>query len=167
LNNNTGLGNGLAIYAGNDAGAVCTLIGFLSPGGTALGNITQSLATVANNTTSDRRPKEHIVDTHYSIDDLMRIRVRDFNFIKDEKKTPTTGFIAQELFDIFPGAVTVATKADEYWSVDYGKLTPILVKAVQDQQQEITALEKDNAGLRAENDELKARLAKIEAKLGM
>jgi hypothetical protein len=117
--------------------------------------------------TSDQRLKDNIVDTRFSLADLMKVKVRDYNFKTDLGGPKQTGFIAQELVDIFPGAVSVPAKTDEYWSVDYGKLTPLLVKSVQDQQEEIEALKKDNAGLKAENADLKARLAKIEAKLGM
>jgi predicted RNase H-like nuclease (RuvC/YqgF family) len=125
------------------------------------------VGSVSYATTSDRRLKENIVDTHFSIDDLMKIQVRDFNFKKDANKKIVAGFIAQELAPIVPDAVTVPAKTEEYWSVDYGRLTPILVKAVQDQQKTIEGLESDNAKLKAENTEMKARLEKIEARLGL
>ena len=44
------------------------------------------------------------------------------------------GFIAQDLYKVYPEAVTVggddAKKSP--WSVDYGRLSPLLVKAVQE-----------------------------------
>jgi hypothetical protein len=93
-------------------------------------------------TTSDVRLKENMRATHYSIDDLMKINVKDYNYISDSTKSREIGFIAQQLHEIYPDAVTVGgedAKADP-WTVDYGKVTPLLVKAIQDQQKEIEAL---------------------------
>ena len=109
--------------------------------GALAGSITRTAGGVAYNTTSDVRLKENIKATHYGVSDLMKIQVRDYNFIAD-KKTPNTGFIAQQLYEIFPDAVTVGDKDAKTnpWSVDYGKVTPLLVKAIQDQQKEIESL---------------------------
>ncbi|MEA3444454.1 MAG: tail fiber domain-containing protein, partial [Bacteroidota bacterium] len=53
-----------------------------------------------------------------------------------------TGFIAQELYEIFPNAVTKPANEEDMWSVDYGKVTPLLTKAIQEQQQTIEAQQK-------------------------
>ena len=50
--------------------------------------------------------------------------------------------LLQELYEIFPNAVTKPAKAEDMWSVDYGKVTPLLVKAIQDQQATIEAQQK-------------------------
>jgi hypothetical protein len=94
----------------------------------------------------------------------MKIQVRDYVYKADASKTQVTGFIAQELYDIFPNAVTKPANAEEMWSVDYGKVTPLLVKAIQEQQAEIEALKAklesfDN--LKAENSTLKAENTSI------
>ena len=69
----------------------------------------------------------------------------------------TTGFLAQQLFEIFPDAVSEGGEdADiDPWMVDYGRLTPLLVKAIQDQQKEIDQLKK-------ENEEFKSRINSID-----
>lgn len=93
----------------------------------------------AFNQTSDGRLKENITSTHYGLSDLLNIQVRDFNFIGINKQT--TGFIAQDLEKIYPEAVStngdnglVALSKDSVpWQVDYGKLTPLLVKAIQEE----------------------------------
>jgi hypothetical protein len=51
------------------------------------------------------------------------------------------GFSAQEVEDIFPEIV--ATDDNGYKSVDYGKLTPLLVEALKEQQKEITDLKSE------------------------
>ena len=105
---------------------------------------TGTLVAGAYNNPSDRRLKDNIVNTHFGINDLMKIPVRDYTYKADAANTPTTGFIAQELYEIFPNAVTKPANAEDMWSVDYGKVTPLLTKAIQD--------------LKAENDALKASL---------
>ena len=62
------------------------------------------------------------------------------------------GFIAQELKEVVPQVVTLGK--DGYYSVDYGRLTPILVEAVK---------ELDAKSKRV--DELEARLAALEAQM--
>jgi hypothetical protein len=156
-----GDGTPVVIFGGNINGASSGLCNFFRPDGVLLGGISEaSGSSLAYNTTSDRRLKENIQDTHFSLVDLMKIQVRDFNYKKDAKKTLITGFIAQELENVFPCAVTVGATENDFWAVDYGKLTPLLVKAVQDQQKEIEDLKK-------QNEDLKQRLAAVEKKLGI
>ena len=99
-------------------------------------------------TSSDRRLKENIGPTRFSIDDLMKIKVRDFNWVGSE--TLSNGFIAQELFKIYPEAVSHPEDdlvgdgpldPEEFWSVDYGTITPLLTQAIQDQQRMIEELQ--------------------------
>ena len=61
-------------------------------------------------------------------------QVRDFNYIGND--TTTTGMIAQELNTILPNVVQEgAEDATKHpWGIDYGKLTPYLIKAIQEQQ---------------------------------
>ncbi len=96
-------------------------------------------------TSSDKRLKENIQPTHYSIDDVMKINVADYTFKSDKNKIQQIGFIAQELNQVYPQAVNPG-KNDELdenglpknpWMVDYSKLTPLLVKATQDLKKEL------------------------------
>ena len=103
-------------------------------------SINPGAGTTAYNTTSDRRLKENIATTTLGLDTLMRLPVRDFSFKSDPAHATTTGFIAQELQPIFPSAVTTngdngvdplgATSTP--WSVDYGRVTPLLAKSIQE-----------------------------------
>jgi len=128
--------SGSSVYLWNSAGGVYE---FYNSAGT---NSTGTLIAGAYNTGSDRRLKNNIVNTHFGISDLMKIQVRDYVYKADASNTLTTGFIAQELYDIFPNAVTKPAKEEDMWSVDYGKVTPLLVKAIQDQQATIEAQQK-------------------------
>ncbi|MFD0986115.1 tail fiber domain-containing protein [Methyloligella solikamskensis] len=134
--------HGLQVVAGVDGtGSGAMLMQFTRPDGTVLGSLSQSGAnTMVYTAVSDRRTKTGIVETRFGLEDLMKVQVRDFNYRSDPSHTVQTGFIAQELQEVFPEAV--ATNGDDGqapleegaqpWSVDYGRLTPLLVKAVQD-----------------------------------
>jgi hypothetical protein len=140
---------GLRIGCGSTKASSGRLIRFADGNLDAIGSVTFNNSVVAYNTTSDRRLKKDIVDTKFGTADLMKIKVRDFKF-KEGNGSEVTGFIAQELIDAFPDAVEVPEDPNEMWEVDYGRITPLLVKAVQE--------------LKAENDALKARLNALEAK---
>jgi hypothetical protein len=121
---------GLLVQAGQDSGSG-TLIQFNDGDGTSVGSITFSGTNTSYGTSSDRRLKDNIVDTHYTLNDLMKIQVHDYTFKAENTGHVYTGFIAQELYDIFPDAVIAPTDG-RMWSVDYGKVTPLLVKAIQE-----------------------------------
>ena len=164
--NNSGTAHGLLIRAGSNGTPFgATMIGFQNIDGSPIGSITQNASTtVAYNTSSDRRLKNIIVNTHFGINDLMKIQVRDYVYKADAGNTMVTGFIAQELYEIFPNAVTKPAKAEDMWSVDYGKVTPLLVKAIQDQQATIAAQQKQIDELKVQNTALAGELkAEIES----
>jgi len=124
--------------------------------------------SVVYGTTSDARLKENIRPTTKGLNDVMRIQVSDFNF----KSTPgriQTGFIAQQLYTVVPEAVSQGgtNPATDPWTADYGRVTPLLTRAIQDQQAEIEALKQQSknqvTAFKAENAALKAENAKLEA----
>lgn len=139
-------------YTGNS-----TLVQFADGGGNLLGSITNNSADSQThyNTTSDERLKENIRDTAVGLDDLMKVQVRDFTYKRNPNGNTVHGFIAQELYKVYPNAVTVPEDEDHPWLVDYSSLTPLLVKAVQDQQKEIDAQTKSFA-------EMEKKLATME-----
>jgi len=103
--------------------------------------------TVIYEQVSDKRRKENIVPTKWGVDDLMKVRVRDFDFKstpEERRNRKTVGLIAQELEEIFPQAVS----GDPHGNVDEDPMTvsltemvPLLIKSVQDQQKTIKELE--------------------------
>ncbi len=126
---------GLLISAGLDdhtAASTSTLISFADGDGTTVGSITFGSSATAYNTTSDQRVKENIRDTSLSLSDLMRVQVRDYNFIADINKKTSQGFIAQELLQVYPQAVTVPEDPNGLYMVDYSKLMPLAIKSIQD-----------------------------------
>jgi hypothetical protein len=110
--------------------------------GTLIGNISRVGATsaVAYNTTSDQRLKSNIADSQSVLDKLMTVKVRQFDWTSGNVHQDY-GFIAQELEPVLSGVVTKGKTDEDVWQLDYSKLTPHLLKAIQEQQAIITALE--------------------------
>ena len=88
--------------------------------------------TVAYNTSSDRRMKENIVDASSQLDVINNIQVREFDWKNNGHHE--VGMIAQELNDVIPNVVQEGGDdvTEQPWGVDYGKLTPYLIKAIQE-----------------------------------
>ena len=156
----------------NSACNTCSeLLEFHKSDGTYLGGIVANLSgnSVAYNTTSDERIKTNIVPTHYGVSDLMKISVKDYNRIGDQGKTLELGFIAQDLYKVLPQVVTVggADPKVEPWQVDYGRVTPLLVKSIQDLKMEIEQLKAENQQLKSsddkQNETIKAQQKQIDA----
>jgi hypothetical protein len=111
---------------------------FLSGNGSVrLGTVDaqNGVAGVNYTTTSDRRMKQNIHDTSMSLSDLMNIQVRDYQWIGGDGSFHP-GFIAQELYEVYPDAVRVGANGD-MWGVDYGKVTPLIIKGVQELNQKV------------------------------
>jgi len=96
--------------------------------------------SIAITYSSDKNLKKDITPTEYSVDDLMKIKIKDFTW-KSSGETDT-GVIAQELHEILPKS-TYAPKKDEHWTVDYTSLVPYLIKSIQDQQKMIEDLQQE------------------------
>ena len=89
---------------------------------------------------SDIRMKENIETIDSGIDKVMNMRGVYFDWINKEKgEGRQTGVIAQELAMVLPEAVVHAEDIDEY-SVDYSKITGVLIEAIKDLKNEINEL---------------------------
>ena len=139
-------------------------IAFLSDNGSFIGHIDQANANNVNySTTSDKRLKNIIGTSQKGLTDLMKIKVYDYSFKSDPNKKVQSGFMAQELYEIFPQAVSKPRDSNEPaekdpWMIDYGRVTPLIIKSVQEQQQIIDELKKQNEKLQKQIDELKVMM---------
>jgi len=108
-------------------------------GGTQIGSITRVGTTnaVIFNTTSDQRLKSNIENASPVLDKLLQVQVRQFDWT-DGDLHQDYGFIAQELEPLLSGVVTKGKTEEDVWQLDYSRLTPHLVKAIQEQQALIT-----------------------------
>jgi hypothetical protein len=97
-------------------------------------------------TYSDKRVKSNIESITYGLEEILKLHpvsydhhTSDFangtlNIKKDASHT--IGFIAQEVHKILPEVVSVpADENSDLWSMDYERIIPVLVKAIQQQQQ--------------------------------
>ncbi len=111
------------------------------------------------NTYSDERIKSNIQELNYGLHTLMQLKPLKYfqhstafeegRMVSQAEGAYTIGFLAQELYQIIPEAVRKPQdEASELWAVDYTKLIPVLVKAVQEQQKLIEELQKENQELR-------------------
>jgi len=115
-------------------------------------------------TISDIRIKENIADSASFLDDLMKIRIINYNLISDEKKIKLLGSIAQEVEEVFPRLVYETQEYKQEKKVEfidgepniktidvpvgnpikaikYSIFVPMLIKAVQELNEKITRLE--------------------------
>ena len=116
-----------------------TFLGFNS-GATNIGNVSRVGATnaVIYNTTSDQRLKSNIADANPVLDKLMTVKVRQFDWTEGDLHQDA-GFIAQELAPVLSGIVTQGKTEEDMWQMDYARLTPYLVKAIQELNAKVEA----------------------------
>ena len=97
---------------------------------------------------SDKRLKENITDATAKTEDLKKVRVVNYNLIKDDTKQ--IGVIAQELEQVFPGLVSESEHQDgeTYKSVKMSLFIPMLLKGFQEQQQLIEDLRSEVEALK-------------------
>jgi hypothetical protein len=151
----------LRLDGGDNATTGSKFLIFHRPDGTEIGSVSQNAAgTVAYNTSSDGRLKADIQDSDMGLSEVLQIRPRRFRFRTDPSNQILHGFVAQELITVFPEAVTVGGVTKDCdcdlgrrgehdpdccnsnsWGVDYGKLTPLLVRAVQQIAERLSILE--------------------------
>jgi hypothetical protein len=85
---------------------------------------------------SDVSLKENIVDATPKLNNLLGVKIRNYNLKGDSTKQ--LGVVAQELEEIF--TAMVETNTEGLKSVKYSIFVPMLIKAIQEQQTQIEAL---------------------------
>ncbi len=89
---------------------------------------------------SDVKLKQDIADINYGIGTVMQLRPVSFNWRNQDNPYKSLGFIAQDVNSILPNLVTVDSASGNMELNSIGFI-PILTKAIQDQQEEITAMQ--------------------------
>jgi hypothetical protein len=150
--NTTASGNGqLNVY--NATGTFCinvvdaantgNLQSFKNSSLAQVGSITENGSSTSYNTTSDYRLKEDLKDFN-GLEKISAIKVYDFKWKSNEERT--NGVLAHELAEVLPYAVHGEKDGldrdgnPSYQGVDYSKIVPSLVKAIQEQQAQINEL---------------------------
>jgi hypothetical protein len=94
-------------------------------------------------TNSDRKLKENINPIQYGLKEVLEINPVKYKWIEKRGGKEDIGVIAQDIEKIIPEIVqeNKALNSNEMIkSVDYGKMVAVLIKAVQEQQQQINEL---------------------------
>jgi hypothetical protein len=122
---------------------------------TGVGSITTTTTSTAYNTSSDYRLKENLVPIDNAIDRVKQLSAYRFNFIS-EANTTVDGFLAHEVADIVPEAVSgekdavknvydaesnTTIEVAEYQGIDQSKLVPLLTAALKETILRIETLE--------------------------
>jgi hypothetical protein len=118
-------------------------------GGTTVGSISVTGSGTTYNTTSDIRLKTDIAPIADATDKLMAMNPVSHKWKADPDADAVHGFIAQEIQEIVPEAVSKGDNEDDMWSMDYGRITPVLVAALQDAHKKIEELATEVAKLKA------------------
>ena len=112
---------------------------FMNTNGT-VGSITTSGSATAFNTSSDYRLKQDVSYEWAATEKLLQLQPVTYAF-KADPDTTVEGFLAHELQEHSPNAVTGEKDGDTMQSVDHSKLVPLLVKTIQELEARITELE--------------------------
>jgi len=113
---------------------------FANSSGTLAGIIEHTGSTaVTYNTSSDYRLKENIKPLENGLERLNNLKPVKFDWKEDG--TSSEGFIAHEVQEIFADAVSGKKDAEMMQGMDYGRITPLLVKAIQELTTKLEAAE--------------------------
>jgi hypothetical protein len=126
---------------------------------------------------SDQRLKEDLKKIESSLPRVLQLVPYQYHWKDHQQAGPSYGLIAQEVAKIYPDLVK--ERDDGYLGISYLELIPFLIKAIQEQQEEIASLKKDLdqkddqaeateiEQLRDENRQLRQDIEAIKAALGM
>ena len=140
----TGSGtNNVGLVIQNTATTDDKFIQFVGSSGSEVGDIIQNSATsVDYSTSSDYRKKENISLMENGLERVMKIQPSKFTWKETGKETE--GFIAHQLQESgWSEGVSGYKDSESMQTIDYGKITPLLVKAIQEQQEQIETLQKE------------------------
>lgn len=100
---------------------------------------------------SDIRAKKDIEPMQYGLDEIMKLNTISYKLIKDSFQDKKIGLIAQEVNQLIPEATKTTNKKKKEQGiletkelkeirVSYVNLAPVLVKVIQEQQEQINDL---------------------------
>tara|TARA_X000001316_G_C886773_1_gene10101 strand:+ start:28 stop:375 length:348 start_codon:yes stop_codon:yes gene_type:complete len=98
--------------------------------------------------TSARRFKECILPLQDQIENIKKLEPVEFQWKKE--KTKDIGFIAEDVLKIYPDLIAYEEDG-EINGIQYSKLTTVLVKALQQQQEQIDELKNEIFILKSNN----------------
>ena len=115
-------------------------IWFSDNGTNGRGSINVTSSGTTYNTTSDIRLKDNISTIKSGKDIVLAMNPVTHTWKEDPSAGTVHGFIAQEMNDLIPEAVSGDPESEAMMSMDYGRITPVIVAALQDALKEIEEL---------------------------
>ena len=154
-------GSGGIIITNNETSGTFTHLSFKASDNDTVGSIRCTDSSTTYNTSSDYRLKENVSYDFDATTRLKKLKPARFNFKKD-KDNIIDGFIAHEVSDIVPNAVSGTKDALETYTdddgkeqtrplhqgMDHSKLVPLLTKSLQEALARIDTLEAEVAKLK-------------------
>ncbi|MEM9680588.1 MAG: tail fiber domain-containing protein, partial [Bacteroidota bacterium] len=111
---------------------------------------------------SDRRLKKDINDISYGLEEVLKLQPKEYNWKHAEQKYKSLGLIAQDVQDIIKNVVTYNVEQDKY-GVSYSELIPVLIKAIQEQQNIINQQQQTDRKQSRDLADLKEKINHLEA----
>jgi hypothetical protein len=121
-------GGNAAFISFSDSGDSTTLYGWILRSGSGVNYASAS----------DYRLKENVIPIENALSRVSKLNPVSYDWKIDGSKDE--GFIAHELQEVIPYAVNGEKDGEQMQGVDYSKIVPILVKAIQEQQAQIEEL---------------------------
>ena len=100
------------------------------------------------NLLSDKRLKKDFEVLPNAVEKVMQLNGYYYYWKKGKDTSKQFGVISQEVQAVLPEITSV--DSDGYISVDYSKLTPLLINAIKEQQKTIDELKNENASQKKE-----------------
>jgi hypothetical protein len=143
-----------SVYAGvfrHESTTAGAYIQFVTDSNAETGRIYDLAGTMQYASSSDARLKTNVQPMQNGLQSVLALNPCTFDMRRGEDTfISSSGLIAQEVHEVYPFVVGIGGDNENTnpWSVDYGKLTPLLVAAIKDQQVLITQLQADVAALK-------------------
>jgi len=96
--------------------------------------------------TSDIRLKTNIQSLHYGLKEVMNMHPISYDWKNNPNSNHKIGLIAQEVRSVVP-EVVIGDETKENLGMNYAELIPVLINAIQEQQQQIEQLKRKVAAL--------------------
>ncbi len=126
---------------------------------------------------ADSRTRRELRPIPYGLREILQLRPRAFveypawwesdgTLRLGTNGTPSIGLLGEEVKEVIPEAARRPLAPEfNFWQVDYTKLVPVLVRAIQEQQEQLRTRTEEVDALRRELAELRAELERLKAQL--
>ena len=113
--------------------------------------------------TSDARLKTNILPIAYGLSTVLSLQPVSFNWKADQAAETKLGLLAQEVQNLVPEVVKGSPNEEIPLGMQYSDLIPVLIQAIQDQQQIIDAFQEKSQKQEEEIADIRKELATLKA----